>query len=201
MKIDEIGRIEQPRVYSYLTKRYMQAEARITQLTPPAESLDIHVPDPVYLTHEAIAAMESLKAAEADREAWRGGAIRDDLYGRWLAIDAGQLIQLPDSPVELEFVTALDRTGMRTSFLWRAREGDRLRGVILSSTDQLRATLQPHAEDAELREAVLQVALPKLHAELHDVDAFFAATDDVEIILHVNEVDPNWKRGRRFPTL
>jgi hypothetical protein len=201
MKIDAIDPAEQRRLFLYLTKRYMEAESRLTRLDPPSESLDLGEVPVVELTPDAIAAMESLKAADADREAWRGGTIRDGLYRRWSAIEAGRLVAVPDSPVELEFGEQLQRTGMRTKFLWRARERARVRGVILSITDQLRPMLQPPADDDELWDAVLQVAMPALSAAVRDVEAFFANADDLEVILHVNEVDPIWERGRRFPTL
>ncbi|HAF08728.1 MAG TPA: hypothetical protein DCK98_01425 [Chloroflexi bacterium] len=201
MKTDAIDPAEQRRLFLYLTKRYMAAESRLTQLDPPSESLDIGEAPVVELTPDAIAAMESLKAADADREAWRGGTIRDELYRRWSAIEAGRLVAVPDSPVVLEFDEQLQRTGMRTKFLWRARDGVRVRGVILSITDQLRPALQPPPEDNELWDTVLQIAMPGLSAAVQDVEAFFAKTDDLEVILHVNEVDPIWERGRRFPTL
>jgi hypothetical protein len=43
--------------------------------------------------------------------------------------------------------------------------------------------------------------MPKVSAAVQDVETFFATADDLEVILHVNEVDPNWERGRRYPTL
>lgn len=201
MQIDIIDAAERRRLFLYITKRHMAAESRLIQLEPPIESLHAAEVGIIDLTPESMAAMESLQAAEADQLAWRGGTIRDELCARWAAIEAGRLVAVPDSPLELTFDQELARTGMRTKFLWIARARDRARGVILSVTDQLRPTLQPPAEDPELRAAVLQIAMPKLRAALQDVDAFFAAADDLEIILHVNEVDPNWERGLRFPTL
>lgn len=201
MQIDTIDAAERRRLFLYITKRHMAAESRLIQLEPPIESLDAAEIGVIDLTPEAMAALESMQAAEADQLAWRGGTIRDELRARWAAIEAGRLVAVPDSPVGLTFDQQLERTGMRTKFLWIARERDRARGVILSVTDQLRPTLQPPAEDHELRDAVLQIAMPKLGAALQDIDAFFAAADDLEIILHVNEVDSNWERGRRFPTL
>jgi hypothetical protein len=200
MQVDQVDAAERRRLFLYLTKRHMAAEARLIRLEPPIESLESGDAG-IKVTPEAIAARESVKATEADQIAWRGGTVRDELRARLVAIEAGRLVTVPDSSVELTFRQQLDPTGMRTKFLWIARDGDRVRGVILSITYQLRPMLQPTAADDELWHAVLQLAMPKLRAAIQDLDAFFATTDDLEIILHVNEVDLNWERGLRFPTL
>lgn len=201
MKLDEIDPADRPRLFCYLTNRYIAAESRMPEPDHDGRSLEAGTVEVVELTPEAIAAMEAVKAADADREAWRAGTVRDELYRRWSEIDAGRLIRLPDSAVELAFVQQLERTGMRTPFLWIARGGERDRGVVLSISDQLRPMLQPPAVDDELWAAVIQLSMPLLSAGVYDADAFFAAGGDLEIVLRVGEVQSTWDPALRYPTL